>query len=135
MVVSFKIPKGAEVFIGAPAQPMPAERSLAIAESVRLVSRVVEAHLPQCFVPGTMGAAAQVLVVVGAPGTDKEALASLVAEHLTGVLRGQRFIDVWPMIDGEEMLETVRRAGCRIVPANGQIDAPGSERPWWRFWS
>jgi len=47
------IPKGARIYLGAPAQPMPLAISDALKALAGSVPGIAEAHLPQCFVEGT----------------------------------------------------------------------------------
>lgn len=111
---SFSIPAGATVLIGQPKQPMTRSRSDAIAHLVGSMDGVREAHLPQCFIPGVIDPAAQVLVLVFEPGADEARILEDVGLGLKKVLLENEFVDIWPMRKTHEMLSTVRDAACRI---------------------
>lgn len=122
---SIKIPAGAEVFMGAPAEPMRPSLSAALGRAVSKVPSIVEAHLPQCYVPGSIAPPAQVLVIVTTPGGEDAALRG-VESALAGILPEQLILDVWPLTPDHSLLPTVRAAGC-------QIAGPASSRSRWKF--
>ena len=121
------IEAGTQVLIGAPAVPMPRAQSAAVADMLSRLG-VAEAHLPQCFVPGLMERAAQVLVLVVREGADVEALMHEVGCRLAQMLPEGERLDVWPMTEATGALRDVRAAGCRILGTEPR------RRPWWRFW-
>jgi hypothetical protein len=122
------IEAGTQILIGAPAAPMPSAQSAAIADLLSKTGGVLEAHLPQVFVPGAMREAAQVLVLVLRRGTDADGLMRELGCHLGQMLpEGQR-LDVWPVAEGSPVLRDVRAVGCRI------LGAPPRGGPWWKFW-
>jgi hypothetical protein len=59
---NFTLPAGTKVFLGAPANPMDAALVRSITELVVSIPAVLEAHLPQCHIPGIMQQSAQILV-------------------------------------------------------------------------
>ena len=59
-----KLPAGTTVYLGTPAKPLPQQLVREIVDVLASYSDGVEAHAPQCFVPGVMKAAAVVLVIV-----------------------------------------------------------------------
>lgn len=119
------IPAGAELFIGAPAKPLPP----AIVEDLRScllgIAEIEEAHLPQMYVPRVMTGAAQVLVLVVAP-SHQSATLKTVGRVLLSILPAGAMLDVWPLPPGHEMLATVRSAGCQLKAARHQS--------FWRSW-
>ncbi len=110
----FTVPAGTQVFLGAPAKPMPMERAAAIGSVADSVNGVVEAHLPQCFVPGVMAGPAQVLVLVVHPSADPQRVLKDLGPGLNAILPKETHIDVWPMSPQSTLLADVRRANCRI---------------------
>jgi hypothetical protein len=74
---------------------------------------IIEAHLPQVFVPGAMEAPAQVLVIVVADADSQRAVDRLGSGLGSIVPRG-RSIDVWPLRPGDPLLPTIRAAGCGL---------------------
>jgi hypothetical protein len=130
------IPAGSRVMIGAPATPMPREVSASIAQAVASVPGVLEAHLPQCFVPDVVGPA-QILVVVLETGADREQALKDLAAALRIALPAGHGIDVWPLSLADELLADVRWARCAIFPQDefeARASAPARRR-WWQFWS
>ena len=113
------------MILGAPAHPMPRERSDALAGLVASIPSAAEAHLPQCFVIGEMEKPAQVLVIAfdSPPQHD---LWQRIGVELQRILPGDQ-LDVWPVTPGTSMLAAVRRVGC-------QIYARPTKKAWWRFW-
>ena len=122
------IKAGTQILIGAPADPMPRAQTAAMADMLSRLGGVREAHLPQCFMPGAMEGAAQVLVLVIERGTNVETLMHEVGCRLGQMLpEGQR-LDVWPVVEGSSVLRDVRAAGCQILGAQAR------PAPWWKFW-
>jgi len=78
-----KIPARTQVLIGRPAQPMDQDLVRSIAELLKSVPEILEAHLPQCYVPSTMHQAAQILVVVLPATADVESALRPVRDGLS----------------------------------------------------
>ncbi len=112
--------------LGAPAVPMPTERSAALGQLVASVPEVLEAHLPQCYAEGKMPKPAQVLFVVFAAGVSHSAMERIGA-GLLKIVPPNEFLDMWPITLRSDLLETVRGCNCRIYTR-----PPKS--PWWRFY-
>jgi hypothetical protein len=107
-----QIPKGTQIFIGAPAQPFPA----AVLDTLRhlvATSGISEAHVPRCFVPGVMEKPAQVLVVVTKAGQSHGEALNRIGQGVASALPPGEHLDVWPMDQHSDMLAMVRRAGCQ----------------------
>ena len=66
------VPAGAQIMLGAPAQPMPQALSEAIGNAVTQVEGILEAHLPQCYVAEVRQQPAQILVLVVRSPNDAE---------------------------------------------------------------
>ena len=122
------IEAGTQILIGAPSEPMPRAQSAAIADMLSKIGGVVEAHLPQCFMPGAMSEPSEVLVLVLRRGTRPDALMREVGFHLGRMLPEGRRLDVWPVEEGSAVLRDVRAVGCRILGAEARAG------PWWKFW-
>ncbi len=123
-----EIEAGTRVLIAAPSNPMPAAQSAVIADALSKVPAVVEAHLPLLFVAGAMKEPAQVLVVVLARGADVERVMHEITCGLAQLLTEDSRLDVFPLAEGSEMIESVRAVGCQILGARG------GAKPWWKFW-
>lgn len=85
----------------------------AIRRLVDNAPEIIEAHLPQVYVPGAMEAPAQVLVIVVADSDSQRAVEKL-GSGLGRVVPPGRSIDVWPLSPGDRLLPTVRAAGCGL---------------------
>ena len=130
MTLQISVPKGQQIFLGAPAKPMPAERVAQIARLVTDTPGVVEAHLPQCFIPGTMDSPAQVLFIVLAPGIAPAEVGEQIGQGLHAVLPEGEHLDVMPLDSSHSLLPTIRGTGCALSAAR---TAP-AKRSRWRFW-
>jgi hypothetical protein len=119
-----QLSRGTKLFFGAPASPMPPERSAAIAEAVAQVAGIVEAHLPQCFIEGD-DEARQILVIVVAAKSDIAQIAANLSDLLSAALPDGRFIDILPFRESE-LPSGVRQAKCKIYPR--------TQSPWWKIW-
>jgi hypothetical protein len=115
---------GTKLYFGAPASPMPAERSSAIAAAVAQVPGIVEAHLPQCFIEGD-DSARQLLAIVVAADANIPQIAGALGARLSAVLPPAEFIDMLPFREGAVTFG-VREAKCQIYPAES--------KPWWKVW-
>ena len=122
-----EIEAGTQVLIAAPANPMPAAQSAAIADALSRVAGVEEAHLPYCFIPGLMDEPAQVLVVVTG-GRGAEEVLHDVNCALARLLTEDTRLDIIPLNRESGMLKSVRAVGCQILGARR------GARPWWKFW-
>ncbi|MCA1817508.1 MAG: hypothetical protein LC746_14160 [Acidobacteria bacterium] len=123
-----EIEAGTQVLIAAPANPMPAAQSAAIADALSRVAGVEEAHLPYCFIPGVMDEPAQVLVVVTSGGRGTEEILHDVNCALARLLTEDTRLDIIPLTGGSGMLKSVRAVGCQILGARR------GARPWWKVW-
>jgi SseB protein C-terminal domain len=108
-----RVPAGSRVFLGAPAKPMEPEIVAAIGRLVDNAPEIIEAHLPQVFVPGAMEAPAQVLVIVTVDSDSQQALEKL-GSGLGRIVPPGRSIDAWPLSPDDKLLPTVRAAGCPV---------------------
>ena len=106
----------------------------AITHLVNSASEIVEAHLPQCYVPVSMEQPAQVLIVV----LDAEVHAEHAVKALQEGMRCLTFpgghLYIWPLSPGSNLLPAVRNAGCSLK----SVSSAGSElhpqpRKWWKI--
>ena len=114
MTNPLSIPRGSQIFLGAPAEPMDVNQSAAIARAVEAIVSVSEAHLPQAFVEGVVDPPTQILVVVV---EREEQLDSALAEtdrSIKSILPADRHLDVLPLLPDSDLLPTVRAADCVI---------------------
>jgi len=125
------IPKGARIYFGAPAQPMPRAISDALKALAGSVPGIAEAHLPQCFVEGT-DAPKQILVVVPLRNSDTQAVLDSLSSHLPEILSNGFYIDIWPVPASDPKLEAIRAARSTIfISEERPLEA---RKPWWKFW-
>jgi hypothetical protein len=128
---------GAEMMVGAPAKPMPAETSAAIAALVAQIDGIQEAHLPQCYVPETMERPGQILVLALAPNANIQAAMDRIGQGLSGILSGGKPLDIWPLQPPHPLLDEVRKAGCEIYrqsAGEGTETAKSTAKSWWKLW-
>lgn len=119
------IPAGTQMFLGAPAKPMPAEVSNSIGRLVDSIPDIVEAHLPQCLAIGVMDAPAQVLAIIVEPSASTEEVLKRLVTGLEQTLPSLTSIDIWPLGPDSTAVADVRKARCAIGRAR---------TPWWQFW-
>ena len=122
--------EGAQLFIGAPANPMPQSVSDALTSAVARVPGVREAHLPLIYVQDRMPTSEQMLVVV-LERDDHDTILALTTAVDAALPKGVHIV-VWPLTSHHSMLPPVRDANCQIFGAPAAV--PRTERPWWRFW-
>ena len=127
------IPAGAQIMLGAPAQPMPQALSEAIGHTVAQVEGILEAHLPQCYVADVMPQPAQILVLVLRNPEDAENVLRNVSERLRACLPEDATLDLWPIDPAHPILDEVRGADCQIYAAT--TSDPTGRKPWWKFWA
>jgi len=119
-----QIAGGTRNYFGAPATPMPGDRSAAIADLVARVPGVVEAHLPQCFIEGEPGAR-QVLAIVVSTKEEIPRVCNAIGHGLKGILPEGQFLDILPFRQ-TSVIPGVREARCQIYPSNAKA--------WWKVW-
>jgi len=127
------IPKGARVYIGAPAQPLPDTIVNGLRSLVSPVAGLAEAHLPQVYFEGAE-AASQVLVLVPLSRPQSRAVIDAVGLGLQSVLPSGVTLDVLPLAASDPLLEPVRNAHCELF-VSSEKPALEAGKPWWKFWS
>ncbi len=105
---------GTQVMIGAPAQPMEAERLEALRSLLNGEEAIAEAHLPQMFAPGAMNAPGKVLVVILKPDAVVETVMERLDEGLKKILGDNEYLDVLPVSHNNPLLEDFRNVQCRL---------------------
>src|SRR4051812_587529 len=126
----FQIPKGARVYIGAPAEPLPESVVNEVQSLVSKVAGLAEAHLPRIYFEGGE-AANQVLVLVPLRRSDTQPVLDAVAPQLWNA--GVK-LDVWPIQTTNPLLDPVRNAHCELF-VSSEKPAVEEPKPWWKFWS
>ncbi len=86
-VKQFLVPAGRQVFLGAPASPMPVAKITALRELVSSIHGVIEAHLPQVFAHG-MDRPAQILVLLITPAVASDAVFEALGHRLGALIGG-----------------------------------------------
>jgi hypothetical protein len=127
------IPKGARVYIGAPAQPLPEPIVSGLRSVVSVVSGLAEAHLPHVYFEGAE-AANQVLVLVPLSRSHKQAVVDAVGSQLPNALPSGLTLDVLPLAASDPLLEPVRNAHCELF-VSSENRAVEADRPAWKFGS
>src|SRR5262249_34388553 len=93
---------------------MPAKRSRAVAKLVESIAGIMEAPLPQCYIPGVVDEPGQVLfLVIRSPELVAHVMPQ-VGEGLQGILSPGEPLDCIPLDPADELLPAVREAGCEI---------------------
>ena len=128
-----EIPKGARVYVGAPAQPLPDAIVTGLGSFVSRIVGLAEAHLPQVYLEGAE-AASQVLVLVPLSRSQTQTVLDAVGSQLPSVLPRGLVLDVWLLHASNPLLEPVRNAHCELFvsPEKPKVEA---DKPWWKFWS
>jgi hypothetical protein len=108
------IPIGTKVYFGAPAKPMPIEISEAIGHLACTSPEVIEAHLPQCYMPGMMEAPAQVLVLILSSKANLESILRGITVRLPDILAPGMPLDILPLLADNQLVNNVRAAHCRL---------------------
>jgi len=126
-----KVKPGTAILIGAPSHPMPRERSKALAKMVAEFDDVMEAHLPQCYIPGLTQDPQQVLVLVL---QTKKLVPELLPQVLTKLKKilpkGER-LEILPIDLSSNIFMDVREAECCIYKKSEKIE---TDKPWWKVW-
>ena len=134
---AINLPAGTKVLLGKPAHPMDRASVRAIAGLLGSAREVLEAHLPQCYVPGTMQQPAQVLVIVLPDSVDADSVTARIREGLAPLIPVGHHLDIWPLRPASNVLAAVRATGCdiRSLLADAGPEAPARPaRKWWKFW-
>jgi hypothetical protein len=132
MSYAIRMPKHGELLVGQPSRP---NRSLASSVARHLASfpEVREAHFPQCFSPDKMSEPAQVLVIVLDESQGTTGAFLRIQDSMRQVLARGTSLDILPIPSIGEPLESVRRAGSRIL-TRGRLGEAVVEDPW-SVWS
>ena len=91
------VPAGAQIMLGAPAQPMPQTHCEAIGRAVAQIEGILEAHLPQCYVANVMEGPAQILVLVLHSPNDVDRMLGKIDDLLRTCLPEGATLDLWPI--------------------------------------
>ncbi|UCE48489.1 MAG: hypothetical protein JSW47_23215 [Phycisphaerales bacterium] len=120
MIRQFEIPEGTPILLGAPAKPMDPSISDALAELISPIEGIVEAHLPQCYVPSKMKEPAQILVVVVDEMVEGNTVLEQIDQGLSRILPSGQSLDVWPMGKDNSLLDSIRAKGCQLAGSFAQ---------------
>ena len=107
------IPNDVRVFIGAPEGRLQQTLLDSITHAVASIPDIIEAHLPQCFLPHVMSKPARVLVIV-VPAYRAERILAALLDQLAAVLSPPFCLDVWPITTDSAVLAAVHGARCKI---------------------
>ena len=129
----FLVPAGSQVFLGAPASPMPVAKIAALRELVSSINGVIEAHLPQVFAHG-MDRPAQILVLLITPAVASDAVFEALGDRLGALIGGDEHLDVWVLSERDGLLNEVRQAGCPLYDYKPTPTPTQTRRSRWRLW-
>lgn len=110
------VQSGTQVLIAAPANPIAPEIAAAIGSAAGSIRGVLEAHLPYCYIPGVTEESAQVLVLVLGRGVFADAVVQELGARLKAGVPQVLHLDVWPILEDDEVLSAVRATGCIVFP-------------------
>jgi len=110
----FEIPAGSRVFLGAPANPISQEVVALLHKLVSEDSGVIEAHIPQCYMPTMMTKPRQVLFIMCSSRGSAKRSASSLTKYLAEEILPGGVIDIFPLTVTHELAGAVRGAGCQI---------------------
>jgi hypothetical protein len=112
------IPAGIDVFLGAPARPMPEVSIMLLKKIVSQENGIIEAHIPQCYIPSILHPPSQVLFVLflSIDGIESTLL-SIVKKISMGFSPGET-IEVIPLNITDALVPNIRAAGCQIYKGN-----------------
>ena len=121
--------KGTQVFLGRPKKPMDSSRSDALAGVVSSVDAILEAHIPQCFIPNvTLPEGEQVLIFVVRQNADPSKALNELGDRIKEKMPPGYDVLAIPMTPNDSLLQTVRQTSCSIFSRSS------SESKWWAFW-
>ena len=111
---AFNIPAGSRVFLGAPTNPIAKGFSDLLHKIVSEDPEVIEAHFPQCYIPGLMTEPRQVLFIICLSRSSAEQSVLSAMKHLTDKIFTGGIVDILPLTITDELVDAVREAGCQI---------------------
>lgn len=117
-----EIPAGSRVFLGAPANPISQEAVDLLRNLVSEEPGIIEAHIPQCYVPMMMTEPRQVLFIICSSRSSAERSVSSLTKHLTKAILLGGMIDIFPLTITHELVDTVRGAGSQIYQQRNSPD-------------
>lgn len=111
--LNLNIPLGTTIYLGAPAKPMEPGVVRRIVALMATVENLLEAHLPQCWIPDLMPVPAVVLMLIVNDKWTADAI-NAVGAGLSRILPAKVHLDVWPLASSNALVPKVRGANCRI---------------------
>jgi hypothetical protein len=116
------ISRGTSIMFGAPANPMPEQRALALSSAVASVTRILEAYIPQCYVTGDKEARQVLVVRVNTKDEIPSIMQELMAK-LKAALPPGDFIDILPY-PSNGFPQAARVGSCHLLGS--------PPKPWWK---
>ena len=107
--------------IGEPVDPYSSEIISAVTRVVDAAPNVVEAHMPQLFMPPEVEEPEQVLVVVHSGDINEESIISEVAQIFEEALPEGPNVLIIPVPLNDDFIDSVREAGCEIYNSLGSV--------------
>ena len=112
---SFDMTPGKDLLIGPPNDRQLTESVLSQLQRVLANIRgILEAHVPQCYIPDISDAPVQVLVLVLEAKTNPDSVMERLAPQLHAIVPRGLYLDVWPLPEAHELVPKVQAAGARF---------------------
>jgi hypothetical protein len=100
------------VYPGAPASPMNGAARSSLAELVKPLAAVLEAHIPQTNAPSVVNGVAQILVVIDRGREEAPEMEHFIKESVAWICPPDAHLDVWSIKPDHSFLDSIRRANC-----------------------
>ena len=107
-----RIPAGAKLYIGPPANPIPKQVSDAIGMELGKIPEIQEAHLPMFYIKEHIDPPAQVLFIVLEENVPSQELR--ITEALRAILPPNFLLNTTEAYPGDRNLPTVRATGTQL---------------------
>ena len=114
MATEIEIEAGTEILIGAPTEPLSAERIQQITNILAAEAEIREAHVAQVFVPDMIDPPAAVLFLVFADDRTIEDVMERVTRQLDDIAPPGERINAVALDDSSDLLPAIRQADCML---------------------
>src|SRR5215831_21158073 len=125
-IKSVSVPANAKSFFAPLSQPFPRAFVRDLSATLSEYHQVIEAHLPECFIPGVMETPAPVLVMVVRSGADRSDLIQRIGPPLVELYPPGLNLDLWTLDERDRRVRALRRAKSEVHPVR-------VFESWWPF--
>ena len=105
---------GTNLLISAPQKPLSKKLIRRISAIICNIEEIREAHFLAVLSIGSADPAVRVLFLVFCQGREISAVMDTIGSDLTDVSRDAESFEVWPILQSDSLLETIRSANCII---------------------